>query len=535
MVVNSELANSFAGSAIASSRSVGFKLDKNSLWGVYAVYAAIGTVNGFFATYLQTPTICQYVFGPLNVNVQLQQCNVASTIFQMSWNFKLFFGFFLDNISFFGSRRKGWLLFGWTGGLIMLAFNAIMVEHYVEAHHFNYYLYSLMAMCVFYTFSDVAGDGLIIELSKFEPDDRRGFILTSCQMIRFVMMMVVTGYGMLFMSGRDYESENPAPNEIIFPFELPFNWIHWGLLFMALPFYVMMWLWLKDPPQAEEHPRGVAGLGMSLGRTWTAMKSYAVFMLLVQNLGIQGISGMQNPALNLIAMVANPSNFQSSLGVFLGNATFVVGVWLFRKYLIAYNWRITLIWTHGMISICGLLSIMIVWDTWGISQNGWFYMFQSNIPMVIQGLCQVLSCLAVIEISPVGLESTIYELLISSMNGAQSLGVALQSQLAAPFQLDVTQSNWTSYGCDAAKSAGVSRNETMCGSYETRMSSATWMTLGINLAGVLLFLWFMPKNAAHCREWAAVESWKSNWVAVLNICVFGGPFIYSMYTTFSFS
>merc|ERR1719361_24621 len=199
------------------------------------------------------------------------------------------------------------------------------------------------------------------------------------------------------------------------------------------------------------------------------MKSYAVFMLIVQNIGIQGIAGMLNPALAPIAMIANASNFQTSLGVFLGNAMFVAGVWLFRKYLIAYNWRFTLIWTHGMISICGILSVMIVYDTWGISQNGWFYMFQSNIPSVIQGLCQVLSCLAVIEISPAGLESTIYELLISSMNGALALSAALQSQLAAPFQLHITAANWTSYGCDAANTAGVVRNSTMCDVYETRM------------------------------------------------------------------
>merc|ERR1719414_232020 len=349
------------------------------------------------------------------------------------------------------------------------------------------------------------------------------------------MMMVVTGYGMLFMSGKEYESADPSPDEIIFPFQLPFNWIHWGLLIMALPFYVMMWMWLKDPPPAGEHARGCRGLGQSLGRTWTALKSYAVFMLLVQNIGIQGISGMANPALAPIAMIANPSNFQSSLGVFLGNATFVAGVWLFRKYLIAYNWRITLIWTHGLISVCGILSVMIVWDTWGISQNGWFYMFQSNIPMVIQGLCQVLSCLAVIEISPAGLESTIYELLISCMNGALALSAALQSQLAAPFQLHITAANWTSNGCDAANTAGVVRDAAVCDAYESRMSTATWMTLAVNLAGVLIFLWFMPRNAAHCREWAAVESWKSNWVALLNILVFGGPFIYSIYTTFSFS
>merc|ERR1719460_649339 len=99
---------------------------------------------------------------------------------------------------------------------------------------------------------------------------------------------------------------------------------------------------------------------------------------------------------------------------------------------------------------------MIVFDTWGISQNGWFYMFQTNIPNMIQGLCQVLSCLAVIEISPAGLEATIYELLISSSNGALALSAALQSQFAKPFHLDsIGAEQWADYGCSASNKTGV--------------------------------------------------------------------------------
>jgi hypothetical protein len=104
----------------------------------------------------------------------LGQCNVAPSVFQISWNFKLFFGFFLDLVPFFKSRRKGWILFGWTGGLAMLAVNALFVESFVENHQFDTYLYGLMLMCFFYCFSDVAADGMVVEMSKFEPEDKKG-------------------------------------------------------------------------------------------------------------------------------------------------------------------------------------------------------------------------------------------------------------------------------------------------------------------------------------------------------------------------
>merc|ERR1711957_9169 len=72
-----------------------------------------------------------------------------------------------------------------------------------------------------------------------------------------------------------------------------------------------------------------------------------------------------------------------------------------------------------------------------------FYMFQSAMPAFVQGLSQVLSCLAVVEISPPGLEATIYEMLISAMNGANALSAAIQSSLVGAFNLDdITAPNW---------------------------------------------------------------------------------------------
>merc|ERR1712070_776799 len=105
------------------------------------------------------------------------------------------------------------------------------------------------------------------------------------------------------------------------------------------------------------------------------------------------------------------------------------------------------------------------------TQNGWFYMFQNAVPQFIQGLNQVLSCLAVIEISPAGLEATIYELLISSMNGAQTLGVALQSMLADPFSLnDITGPNWADSHCAQNNNTWGDHPEPICSTYTRDMT-----------------------------------------------------------------
>jgi len=541
--VDVDLANSLTGSEAAKKALAGdgdtpvYQLDWRARVGLYAVYAAIGTVNGFFATFLATPIICQYLFGPIGEHVTIEQCNVAPSIFQMSWNFKLFLAFVLDNVSFFGSRRKGWLLFGWTGGLIMLVVNALLVDGFIENKDFTSYLYCLMGMCIFYTFSDVAGDGLIIEISKFEPEDQRGYILTTCQMVRFACMTGVTAFGTLFMSGDYYQPDDSSDDAVKLPFEIaPFSYIHWCLLAFAIPSYICMWMWLKDPPVVEHHERGLKGMSDSFGKIWTALKSYAMFMLLIQNTGIQGIAAMLNPATQPIAMIARPSSLQNAGGAFGGNFLFVLGVFLFRRYLLNYNWRITLIWTYALMSAASLACVMIVYNTGGFSQNGWFYMIQTSVPLLIQGLNQVLSCIAVIEIAPAGLEATIYELLISSMNGAIALQAVLQSQLAAPFKLnEVTAHNWADNHCAQNNGTDWYDPSDKCAGYQSSMSGASFATLGINIGGVLIFCWFMPKNGQHCREWRDKISWHKPWAAWLNFFIFVVPFTYAMVGVFSFN
>lgn len=520
VVTNRELSNSFVGPHAEDQHDVEnaadehSELDRKAVWGLYSVYIIIGLINGFFATYFQQPTICQYVFGPMGEYTTQAQCNVSVSVYQISWNFKLFFGFFLDVFGFFGSRRKGWMLFGWTGGLATLAVAAIFVDSFIEHHQYTTYLYIMVVCCFFSTFSDVAGDGMIIEYSKLERGEKKGYILTTCQMLRFVMMMVSTGIGMLFMSGPHYQPPGGAQKgDINLPFDLSYSAVHWLLLAVSIPPYIGMWLWLKDPPVTEEHERGCKGLGHAFSRLWQAMKSYAVFNLLIMSVGIYGLAGMVNPANSPIAAIARPTNIQSGIGAFLGNLFFVVGVWIFRKFFMAKNWRFTLFMTQAFVAICSALAIMIVYNTWGISQNGWFYMFQNSIPMLIQGIGQVVGSLAVVEISPPGLEATIYELLTSATNGAISLSSTLQTTFGKVFEVDeITYKNFL----------GPMHDE-----YVARMARATLFALAVNVAAAAVFMWFLPKNPAMCKDWLEKKSWHTNWAGILNIIVFAGPFFYA--------
>lgn len=505
------------------------RLDRRTTWGVYCVYMAIGCTGDFFVTFLAAPTLCQYVFGPMGNepgdHTTVGQCNVAPSVFQMSWNFKLFFGFFLDIVPFFKSRRKGWILFGWTGGLAMLGINALFVDYFVENHQFDMFLYSLMLMCFFYTFSDVAADGMLVELSKLEPESQKGTIMTNSQMCRFTMMMVSTAFGTLAMSGPSYQPPGkPAPGALVLPFELPLSGVLWMIFAIAVPFYVGMWIWLRDPPIPEEHQgKGKCEIAKEAGKhVWTAMKSFAVFMLLLQCYGIQALANLMNPANQAIASISKPTTIQTGIGAVIGNLSLVLGIWIFKRFFLKTNWRSTLFMSEFFLALASALGLMSIYDTWGISRNGWFYMFSANLPSLIQGIGRVVSSLAIVEISPRGLEATIYELLVSANNGAISLNTALQSIFAAPFKLeDISSVTWEAH-------------PEMVPTYQNRLMLATVFSLIVNISGAAVFMWCLPKDPEQCRAWAQKKSWHKNWAAALNLVIFAVPFVYANYTVLSF-
>merc|ERR1712039_577815 len=81
------------------------------------------------------------------------------------------------------------------------------------------------------------------------------------------------------------------------------------------------------------------------------------------------------------------------------------------------------------------LQLCIIWDAWGVGQTGWFYVLGGNMIQFIQGIAQLLTSLATAELAPPGLESTVYETLISFTNGASTLGQNFLNMLIPVFHL----------------------------------------------------------------------------------------------------
>jgi hypothetical protein len=503
------------------------------------MYAIVGLVYGFIQNFIAIP-ICYYVFGPLEYpsdfpnppqRSTLQQCNISTAITTMPWNLKVFYGLFLDQFKFFGSRRKGWIIFGWGGGLAMLAVAGILSpslaaqknekciggDCYPEDNS-NFFLYTmlLLVMCVFYIFSDVAGDGMTIELSRFEPPEQRGYILTTGQMIRFTTTIVSNILGIIFMNGKDYVA--PDKQNDAFPFELPFSLVHFVLLAMCVPFYLGMVFWLKDPPKDERQVHHSVKEIITV--LWDVMKTKVMLYLIVGMLLNMAVASFTNPAQNVLQQIITPSSLNQGVGSMFGSIIFLIGVWVFRTYLMDRNWRYTFIGTGLIMSLNGVLNLCMIY----VSQDPWFFVFGNNILSIIQGVSQVLSSLAVVEISPKGFEASVYEFLTTMHNAGITLNLNLMSIFQPVFGLPEIIAPGHNYHNESAHQQDVDNQ---------KMANATYFTIIVNIVGVVVTAFMIPKDKAQCKEWLEAPGfWRSTANGVLGSVIGWGCLFFSLIVSF---
>lgn len=220
------------------------------------------------------------------------------------------------------------------------------------------------------------------------------------------------------------------------------------------------------------------------------------------------IANLMNPATQIIAELASPTPMQVSIGNLFGNVLFMLGVWMFRKWFLNVNWRITFVWTTMLVGCnCIFQYIMIKF------QNGWFYAFSNNILSIIQGIAQVLSSLAVVEISPTGYEASVYEFLITMGNAGITLNSNLMNALLPMF--DLTGFSKTAYNADPDM-------------WNSRLSVCTWSTFAVNIVGALIFCWLLPKGKSECKAWLEDPRFKNCTVGTIGTLIGWGGFFFSM-------
>lgn len=205
-----------------------------------------------------------------------------------------------------------------------------------------------------------------------------------------------------------------------------------------------------------------------------------------------------------------------------GNVIFLVGVWIFRTYLMDRNWRFTFVATGLIMALNGLFMIIMIYNWWGIGQNAWFFVFGNNVLNIIQGVSQVLSSLAVVEVAPRGFEASVYEFLTTMHNA----GITLNYNLMGIFQPIFGVSEIIAPGHDYYDPANHSSDN-------QKMFDATMFTMVVNVVGVLITAFMIPKDKAQCKDWLEAPGfWKTTANGVLGSLIGWGCLGFSLLVSF---
>lgn len=455
--------------------------------GLYSQYAAVGLLYGTSGVLFP---FCNYVYkGDPNL------CANSSSITFFAWNFKIFFAILTDIYRPFGLRRKPWMLFGWTMVLVIL-----MVLMF-GAHTMNAstWLSMLLLMQGFLMFSDVPADGYSVELGKLESDEQRGQILATGQRIRFTFSVLAGVIQTFLVNGVSTNAEGCKIS-----FDECWSWGltvngYYGLLFALVFILSVPIVFLKeiDPTHIPMH-----NWKHFSGEIWDTLQNLTTSYLLIFVVGIGCFTNfLSNVNIYMQYNIIQLTNFEAGIDTVTSYGALVVAIYIFQKYLINRNWRLTQYGSTIVASLFGLLWIPAYYNSGG-TRNAWYTIFIDLDQSFVNGLAQVLYSLSVIELAKPGQEATTYELIITVGNSASTLSGVFATQMLTPLRCAACENDpSTMYECpyNSVDTYNAYTYEHTDG--PSRYTSYQLTLLFISITCCLIFTPFLPMNKAQCHEW----------------------------------
>ena len=134
--------------------------------GIHMSYFVVGICSRITQAPLQ-----YYLIHTLGLSSTTYSGNVA--INKLPWTLKVCYGVVVDAVSLFGRRRKPWMTVGW-GFVILFSFWLAAIG--LPSVYTTVFLY--FGVTFFEVLADVATDSLAVDLSFYEPEQKRGGLQT---------------------------------------------------------------------------------------------------------------------------------------------------------------------------------------------------------------------------------------------------------------------------------------------------------------------------------------------------------------------
>lgn len=387
--------------------------------GLYAQYAAVGLVTGSMGL---SYNFCVYYYdGSSNL------CANSKNIQMLAWSFKILYAIVTDIWRPFGYRRRPFIIGGWLAAIVLLVLLAIFADQ-LDASGWILMLFGVNA---FMMLADVPADGYAVELSRLETGRKRGQVVATAQAIRWVFSTVAGVIQALLMNG-------PTTNKD----DCSIGWSQcwaWGLtvkefygLLAVLISILFVPMCLLQEPDAKLVPQHTVGEFRE--KIWDTMKNQTTSSLIIYVIGMHAFTNfISNAAVYLQYYVIGLTNFQSGVDSITTSLATALGIQLFQRYLIKYNWRYTSYLSSILTAFFSFLWIFAFYDVGGL-RNGNFTIFIDVDQSFTEGMSKILYSLTVLELAHPGLEATTFELITSVSNAGMSLSTILATQLLTPLR-----------------------------------------------------------------------------------------------------
>lgn len=343
------------------------------------------------------------------------QVSLLMGIAVLPWTIKPLFGFISDGLPIFGYRRRPYIV---ISGLIGVAgwVSLATVVHSTWAATVAIVLTSLSVAV-----SDVILDSLVVERARAESVSDTGSLQSLCWAASSLGSLITA-----YFSGFLVEHFS---NRAVFAMTASF------------PLIISLAAWLIAESPVSDRP-DLSTIKNQIKQLRQAVSQKVIWL----------------PAAFIFLMQATPTSNSAffffttnELGFppeFLGRVHLVtsvaslVGVWLFQRYFKTIPFRTIFGWTTVLSTILGLTTLLLVTHTnraLGIDDR-WFSMGDSLILSVMGRIAWMPLMVLAARLCPLGVEATLFALLMSSINLAGLVAHGLEAVLTQ--WLGVTQSNF---------------------------------------------------------------------------------------------
>lgn len=382
-------------------------------FGVYYQYIVLGVFYG-------TMNPLMYPLFSKLLDLPSYRVKGSMQVMIIWWTFKMFIGCFSDCFPIFGYRRKPYIIVGWSLSVAMVCVIISFGQPQTGDAAWPYVLgFSLVNF--FYIVGDVAMDGLVTDLAKREPVERRGKIQSTIYMCRYFAMSFTACLVAFGFSDERYGGNFP------WAFDLP-DYLLILVVVGALgiyPFYRV--------EESNHHQR--RSYFAQLGTLGKRIQMNAVWRVMLFSFSVHFFAYINN--VNLLDIQRQWCHTQPWVeGLFssvLAQLFMAVGIFFTKKYLLNTSWR-------KILAICIVLMAVIVYIPaifydFGMVRNQFFCVGAPLVNNLALGIFFIVCTFCAVEIAEKGYEGITYGMMTTVGNLSVPFTNVFGSVLSSQFDL----------------------------------------------------------------------------------------------------